>query len=633
MSETLINIGGQITSLLYIFATIIIYIRQKKILTIENRIFIRLLIVTPIVLVVNIINTIGPYYFSFFQNNLNILNITTKIYMVTYISWLITFTYYIYTTNSIINIGLVSYKDNPYQNYFEKVKTTYYLIFILLSIIQLILRVDIIEKDYNLILYGPAYNYFIIVMYCCIVAWIFIMISNRKMKIKRNIPNIVAIVFIIIVTIVEYFYQILDLYSTIIAFTTMVLYFCIENPDIKLIEDLNIATKQAEKANKDKTAFLVDMYHQIKTPLTAIFGFSETLKGEKLDRKSMSEAEEIYSSSNHLLKIINKLLDIADIENGKVKLNNQEYDSHKLFNQVATLGKVRLSKKNIKFIYQKDENIPPVLYGDGERIKQILMNLITNATRYTEEGFITFAIKSKIENDNCHLTIMVDDSGRGMNEQEQETAFNSYSHIHISSASTGAGSGLGLALTKKLLETMGGTILLVSDKGKGSRFTIVLTQKIANKTIEEITKPKPKEITYFNASGTKVLVVDDNAVNLKVAKHLLKEYKIDADTCESGNACLDKIQKGYKYDIIFMDEIMPTLSGTRTLSELIKISDFKSIVIALTANNNPDVIKQCKMIGYNDYLEKPIDKYELYQILNKYARNEEYPRENIYYKI
>ena len=630
MSDAIISIIGPIVSLLYILSLIMIYIKQKKIITIENKIFTKLLIITPIVLIINIVNTIGPFYLKNYNLYIDIIN---TIYLLFFLAWILIFTYYIFTTNSKLNYGLVPYKENPYIDYFENAKKNFIKIFIVLSIITLVLRIDHIIINHDTILFGPSYRFVSVIIIWLMIYWLIIMHYNRKkIRLKKNIPNIICIISMILCYIVEYKYPILQLYSTAITFTTLVLYFCIENPDIKLIEDLNIATKQAEKANSDKTQFLIDMYHEIKNPLKAIFGFSEALKGEKLNRKSMSEAEEIYSSSNHLLKIINKLLEIADIETGKVKINNEEYDSYKLFDSVATLGKIRLSNKNVKFIYKTDQ-IPPVLYGDATRIKQILMNLITNATRYTEEGFITFTIKTKIEQDNCHLTIMIDDSGQGMSEEEQETAFNSYSHIHISSVASGSGSGLGLALTKRLLEAMGGTILLVSDRGKGSRFTIVLTQKIANKTKEEISVQVPKEIKFFDASNTKVLVVDDNKVNLRVAKHLLKEYKIEADTCESGFECIDKIKAGNKYDLIFMDEVMPTITGTETLTELIKISNFHTYVIALTANSDPEVSKQCKMIGYNDFLEKPIDKYELYQILKKYAKSTDHPRENIFYKI
>ena len=633
MDEVYVSLSFQIVSLLYILAAVFIYIKQKKILTVENKIFTVLLVITNIVLYMDILVNILIYTLFKSDNYLSLTLAMDKIYILVVIFWLLFFTYYIIISNSKHNVGLVPIVDNPHKKYYKKVKINFVISYFALIFVLSFIPNKIITGN-QIYFHGWFYWLSNVIVLIFVISWILLLVYNRKQfRIKNHLYLIISITLTLFCLLLCFLYPSIRCLGSVIVFDTLSLYFCIENPDIKLVEELNIVTKAAEKANNEKSQFLVEMYHEIKNPLNAIYGFSSALKEEKLNRKSLSEVEEIYSSSNHLLNIINKLLEIADIEVGKAKINNQEYDSKKLFDSIAMLCKVRLSNKNIKFVYQLDKDLPPVLYGDSVKIKQILMNLITNATRYTDEGFISFIIKSSIEGDNCHITILVDDSGRGMSYVEQDDAFNSYNHIHIASISNSIGSGLGLALTKKLLEIMGGTILLVSDKNLGSRFTVVLTQKISNKLVEEIAEPVPKIPKIFDASNTKVLVVDDNKMNLKVAKYMLKEYKIEPELCESGFDCLNLIKSGKKYDIIFLDEVMPKMSGTGTLSELIKVMGFNSVVIALTANSDPEAIEQFKTIGYTDFLLKPIDKYELYTILKKYARSKEYPRESIYYKI
>jgi len=609
MDQVVFNLYIQIISMIYIITTLFIYSHQRKIITIENKIFNEIVIINPIVLLVGIINnTIGTF------------SIIEYLYYIILSYWFFLFNYYLLIINSRNHIELIPLKENPNLIEYNKIKKYLYILYIIFILVILITGLPVLCTKVLILL--------------SLIYWIYTAIDNTINHQKRKTIYItLSIIINIISLVIEYLYPDLNLLSATISFITIILYFTLENPDIKLIEELNIATARAEKANNDKTKFLIDMYNEIKNPLNAIYGFSSALKEENINKNTLHEIESIYTESHRLINIINKLLDISNIEAGTIKINNNEYDSKKLFNSLATLGSVRLSGKNVKFIYQLDKDIPPVLYGDSNKLKQIIMNIITNATRYTDEGFVSFTIKTSIENDNCILTIMVDDSGKGIDEEEQENIFTTYNHVHLSAALNDLGTGLGLALTKKMLEAMGGTLLLVSAPNRGSKFTLVINQKISNKTIEEIENNVPHVPIIFDASINKVLIVDDNKINQKVTKHLLRDYQIEADMVSSGYECINKIKKDNNYDIIFLDEVMPHLSGTDTLKQLIKIPGFNSIVISLTANNSPGVKEYFQKLGYNDFLEKPIDKYELYLILKKYAKNNRNNREELIYKI
>ena len=293
------------------------------------------------------------------------------------------------------------------------------------------------------------------------------------------------------------------------------------------------------------------------------------------------------------------------------KINNK-----KLYNELCALSKARLGEsKPIELSCYIDPSTPEVLYGDQIRVKQVILNILTNAIKYTNEGFIKFRIDSIVNNDICRLVVSVEDSGIGIKKENINKLFSKFERLEATN-STIEGTGLGLAITKRLVEMMHGKIIVQSIYQKGSKFTIILDQKIiATKAKENANQVIDQDKIYPNK---KILIVDDNKLNLKVAERLLRDYQVITETCESGYDCLDKIASGNIYDLILMDDMMPKMSGVETLHRLKENPDFKIPVVALTANAISGMKEKYLADGFDEYLPKPIEKPELKEILAKF---------------
>ena len=277
-----------------------------------------------------------------------------------------------------------------------------------------------------------------------------------------------------------------------------------------------------------------------------------------------------------------------------------------------------MGDKALDFRDHYDESIPAVLYGDYTRIKQVILNILTNAVKYTREGYIDFRVSSIVRGDICRLIISVEDSGIGIKKENIPHLFEKFERVDLEKNITIEGAGLGLAITKRLVELMNGTIVVQSVYGKGSKFTIAIDQRVIKKEVapvKQVEKQLPKTI---DASGKKVLVVDDNKINLKVASRLLQNYKVIVEEVDSGFLCLDKINAGNKYDLILMDDMMPKMKGVETLHKLKEIDGFNTKVIALTANAVSGEKEKYLAEGFDDYLAKPIDRGELNKMVAKY---------------
>ncbi len=381
-------------------------------------------------------------------------------------------------------------------------------------------------------------------------------------------------------------------------------------------------------ASESKAKFLANMSHEIRTPINTVVGMNEMILRENKDGKINEYAQNIKGASQMLLGLINDILDISKIEAGKLMITESDYQLASMLHDVILGIEVRAKQKNLEFELDIDENLPSVLKGDEIRIKQVLNNLLSNAVKYTEKGSITFTAKGERDSNGFVLVLAVSDTGIGIQKEDMARLFDSFTRLELKKNRYIQGTGLGLSITKQLVDLMNGKIEVTSRYGEGSCFTVRIPQQIVdvnamgNLSQRYVAREQNhlSERGILHAPNARVLVVDDNKMNLKVIKELLKRTEIRLDFATGGNQCLVMTSK-VKYDLILMDHMMPEPDGVQTLHmlrEAEKNLNRETKVIVLTANAIEGVAKEYLKEGFADYLSKPVEPVKLESVLAKY---------------
>lgn len=533
----------------------------------------------------------------------------------------------IFTSLALVYIYSVTINESLITNY-TKVRRVLgiglivvdMLIYILTFMLPIAYHANI-NPNY-LLIGGPGmYPIFALSLIGSIASVIMIWKYKKTNPKELNVPVVyfsIVFLFFSIIVFVVFDYRFNMIYIMYV-FLINALFFTVESQDTKLLAQAEESRREAEVANKAKSDFLSSISHEIRTPMNTILGFSQALLEEKNLTENLvkHDVKDIKQASGDLLELINNILDISRIESGKETLESKEYRIEDLLMEINSVTTAKVSRDVLDFKINVDGNIPTKFKGDSDKIYKILVNTLANAISHTKFGSVSLDVGGAYVGENYKLSLIVANTGHEMTEAEFNRSFEDFSE---EGASIGTDSvKLGLIVAKRLIEMMGGTIDFRNEKGKGTRYLISLDQAVVDDMKvgaisfdnSGVVERKPLDL-----SGKKVLVVDDNIVNIKLATRLLEQFNLEVNSCLNGRDCIDLVKKDH-YDIVFLDHMMPDLDGIATV-HILRDDGCTIPIIALTANSYSGSRDRYISEGFTDYLAKPFKYKDLHKILQKY---------------
>ncbi len=517
-------------------------------------------------------------------------------------------------------------------------KVIYKILDVYLCIAELLLYVTPVSYEVT-----PKGNYEAgigaVILYVSVALFLFHMIWNtvkhwKQIHSQKRDVIIMAFSIEIVVTVLTYIDMSLLLAGMGLTLIAVSFFLMLENPDIRLLELAREERRKADEANASKSAFLSVVSHEIRTPMNAIVGMSELLLEENLSEQGKMYVKSIQTSGDSLLTIVNELLDQSKIEAGIIEIVEDVYDLRELLQEIKMIIENRIDSKPIQILIHVDKDIPAVMIGDRLRVRQVLINLMNNAVKFTQEGTITLAISKESEDESgMKLRYSVTDTGQGIREEDLQHLFKAFSQVDRKRNHNKEGTGLGLSISRTFIQLMGGELSVTSEYGKGSEFFFTLYQRKA----EENENPNPQRVDtdnniHFIAPEARILAVDDTSINRKILKNLLKHVQAQIDEAESGAEAIERI-KANTYNIIFMDYNMPYMDGVETTRRIRNLDEsqhelgaagyFRTVpIIALTGDAFDESRTAFDEAGINDYLEKPVVRNTLMKTLYKWLPEE-----------
>ena len=581
-----------ILSFFYSLMLVIIYFRRKNIRSLETKTYSKIVITNFL----NVLFAILCYFTILYKDNLFFINdIVSKTLLIFFITWELFFTYYI--------MIIINKDDKKVKATTDKLKLLILFLYSLLIAIVYYLPLYYHNENKIIYSYGPSANLIYALTACLIIIWIILIIKNVEiLKSKKCIPVILFIVLTIIVVIIQKQNPGLLLITATETFITIIMYFTIENPDMKLLKEMHEAKEISDNANEEKTLFLYNMTQEIRTTTKNIDNEADNIIDSddiEFDRES---ARNIKGETSKFRMMTNDILDVSAIDSANIKIYNSSYNLKILLRSIIGSYTEVCNNKNLEFRTNIEHNIPESLYGDNISLKRAINLLLTYSVKCTKKGYVELDINTIKKGDIVRLIITIEDSSMGIKSSELEK-------IKIDNKS--------ISECYKLVILMNGTMVITSNYGIGNKIKIILDQKID----KDINKEEKKYQEILN--NKKILVVDNNESSIKVIDKLLKGSKIEMDYSLNGKDAYNKIKTRNRYDLILIDEELNTMTGEELLKYLKEIRNFNIPVILLSKDNKYEYNEEYLKMGFNDILIKPIKKEVLIEKINKNIMNRE----------
>ena len=543
-----------------------------------------------------------------FSNNFNIF----------VVSWQIRYFFLFFYVFLFIAYYYSYIKGDQSNNFSEFIKDKLIIkvllfLFILLPILYIVLF-DVEYMDLSNIQFARGFVTYVIVGSGLLFSFISIIILLKDKNKNKKLLSAVGLfmtIFLIAGPLQVIFYYI-SLFPFVTSLILYTLYYNLENPDIELLEDVAKLKSDIDKSSNTKTDFLFNLSYDLINPMNTIVSLSDSICSMDVfdESRVRNDAKRIKFAGNALLDSIDNILDMSN-DNTSTAL--KEYNLFELVSRMKSICEARIGAKQVKFEMDIDNNLYSKYVGDVNKIQKILMNVLGNAVKFTDVGKIKFSISSSINGNSNFLDFKVFDTGCGIKEEEKSFV---YSDSDVSS-------GVGLAVSKRYVEEMGGIIRFESTFGGGTTFFISIPQNPSGSKLisEDMSYVKSDKIEYHNLSNNKVLIVDDDNLDIKVTKRLLQRYNLQIEICMSTIEFVEKIKREEVYDIVFLDHKMPEMDGVETVSVLRTLDGYNlPKLVSLTANASGNAKEYYKSVGFDDYLSKPIDKFELDRVINKFIQ-------------